>query len=91
MISGRFDMSERDTNEGIVGLLQARRSLAPPFFFKQKTAYEIGVRLVGSEMCIRDSTFSILKLSILLQTISRWCIATAGFLVGLVKSNSSAC
>ena len=24
--------------------------------FKQKTAYEIGVRLVGSEMCIRDST-----------------------------------
>ena len=24
------------------------------FFFKQKTAYEIGVRLVGSEMCIRD-------------------------------------
>ena len=24
------------------------------FFYKQKTAYEIGVRLVGSEMCIRD-------------------------------------
>ena len=24
------------------------------FFFKQKTAYEIGVRLVGSEMCISD-------------------------------------
>ena len=24
------------------------------FFFKQKTAYESGVRLVGSEMCIRD-------------------------------------
>src|SRR5665647_985180 len=24
------------------------------FFFKQKTAYEIGVRLVGSQMCIRD-------------------------------------
>ena len=24
------------------------------FFFKQKTAYDIGVRLVGSEMCIRD-------------------------------------
>ena len=23
-------------------------------YFKQKTAYEIGVRLVGSEMCIRD-------------------------------------
>ena len=25
------------------------------FFFKQKTAYEIHERLVGSEMCIRDS------------------------------------
>ena len=25
------------------------------FFFKQKTAYEIPLRLVGSEMCIRDS------------------------------------
>ena len=24
------------------------------FFFKQKTAYEIGSGLVGSEMCIRD-------------------------------------
>ena len=28
------------------------------FFFKQKTAYEIGVRLVGSEMCIRDRLIS---------------------------------
>ena len=26
------------------------------FFFKQKTAYEIGSGLVGSEMCIRDSS-----------------------------------
>ena len=25
-------------------------------FFKQKTAYEITTRLVGSEMCIRDSS-----------------------------------
>ncbi len=25
------------------------------FFFKQKTAYEILIGLVGSEMCIRDS------------------------------------
>ncbi len=25
------------------------------FFFKQKTAYEISLGLVGSEMCIRDS------------------------------------
>ena len=27
--------------------------------FKQKTAYEIGVRLVGSEMCIRDSRWTV--------------------------------
>ena len=27
------------------------------FFFKQKTAYEIGSGLVGSEMCIRDSMY----------------------------------
>ena len=26
----------------------------PPFFFKQKTAYEMLRSLVGSEMCIRD-------------------------------------
>ena len=30
------------------------------FFFKQKTAYEIGVRLVGSEMCIRDRINAVL-------------------------------
>ena len=30
------------------------------FFFKQKTAYEIGVRLVGSAMCIRDSVRRVL-------------------------------
>src|SRR5680860_1847895 len=30
------------------------------FFFKQKTAYEIGVRLVGSEMCIRDRADAVL-------------------------------
>jgi len=26
------------------------------FFFKQKTAYELRLSLVGSEMCIRDSS-----------------------------------
>eukprot|EP01016_Furgasonia_blochmanni_P045164 TRINITY_DN6334_c0_g1_i2.p1 TRINITY_DN6334_c0_g1~~TRINITY_DN6334_c0_g1_i2.p1 ORF type:complete len:162 (-),score=42.30 TRINITY_DN6334_c0_g1_i2:131-616(-) len=31
------------------------------FFFKQKTAYEIGVRLVGSEMCIRDRALEMLS------------------------------
>ena len=30
--------------------------------FKQKTAYEIGVRLVGSEMCIRDRVGPVLVL-----------------------------
>ncbi len=29
------------------------------FFFKQKTAYEIRLSLVGSEMCIRDRTTSV--------------------------------
>ena len=28
------------------------------FFFKQKTAYEIGVRLVGSEMCIKRQVYN---------------------------------
>src|SRR5665809_155759 len=32
-----------------------RHSLSIFFFFKQKTAYEIRLSLVGSEMCIRDS------------------------------------
>ncbi|MEH8817314.1 hypothetical protein RAG22_25745, partial [Klebsiella pneumoniae] len=31
----------------------------PPLFFsKQTTAYEILIGLVGSEMCIRDSTYA---------------------------------
>ena len=38
------------------------------FFFKQKTAYEIGVRLVGSEMCIRDSR----RLHVYLSNTSDW-------------------
>ena len=32
------------------------------FFFKQKTAYEIRLSLVGSEMCIRDSIMSVMYL-----------------------------
>src|SRR5660398_244197 len=28
------------------------------FFFKQKTAYELRLSLVGSEMCIRDRTMT---------------------------------
>ena len=30
------------------------------FFFKQKTAYEMLRSLVGSEMCIRDRTYSLI-------------------------------
>src|SRR5450756_3006627 len=33
------------------------------FFFKQKTAYEIMPSLVGSEMCIRDSSGAIQKIA----------------------------
>ena len=32
------------------------------FFFKQKTAYEIRLSLVGSEMCIRDSKEGVVPL-----------------------------
>ena len=34
------------------------------FFFKQKTAYEIQYGLVGSEMCIRDSSSALRMLSL---------------------------
>ena len=33
------------------------RRIIKKIFFKQKTAYEIHERLVGSEMCIRDSSY----------------------------------
>ncbi len=39
------------------------------FFFKQKTAYEIGVRLVGSEMCIRDRTTRVSAVTIRPNTV----------------------
>ena len=38
---------------GLVGVLGVRGQKVF-FFFKQKTAYEISLGLVGSEMCIRD-------------------------------------
>ena len=40
-------------DEGL-GVDLGGRRIIKKIFFKQKTAYEIGVRLVGSEMCIRD-------------------------------------
>ena len=40
----------------VVGVVElCLTSLVCVFFFKQKTAYEIRLSLVGSEMCIRDS------------------------------------
>ena len=45
-----------------------------PIFFKQKTAYEIGVRLVGSEMCIRDSSATASRIGCAACTIGRWKI-----------------
>src|SRR5680860_1025845 len=58
------------------------------FFFKQKTAYEIGVRLVGSEMCIRDRSMpsspairpavaSLSPVSITTSTPASWSAAAA--------------
>eukprot|EP01016_Furgasonia_blochmanni_P011044 TRINITY_DN1485_c0_g1_i4.p1 TRINITY_DN1485_c0_g1~~TRINITY_DN1485_c0_g1_i4.p1 ORF type:complete len:466 (-),score=103.10 TRINITY_DN1485_c0_g1_i4:180-1577(-) len=60
------------------------------FFFKQKTAYEIGVRLVGSEMCIRDRYKDINKTNqILLEKLieisqGKWSTVkgSTGFLKG---------
>src|SRR5665647_3878513 len=46
------------------------------FFFKQKTAYEIGVRLVGSEMCIRDRDWGSIK--------SAFPVSSGGLHPGLV-------
>src|SRR5450756_648569 len=45
------------------------------FFFKQKTAYEIMPSLVGSEMCIRDS--SITTRAMRLPTSARRCRSPA--------------
>ena len=40
-------------DEGL-GVDLGGRRIIKKIFFKQKTAYEIPLRLVGSEMCIRD-------------------------------------
>ena len=53
-LGGRRIIKKKKTQKNR-GRGRARRRCCCFFFFKQKTAYEIGVRLVGSEMCIRDS------------------------------------
>ena len=45
------------------------------FFFKQKTAYKVPLRLVGSEMCIRDSYTTVQK-RILAQTFLQSIVAS---------------
>ena len=40
--------------------LGGRRIIKKKNFFKQKTAYAIRMRLVGSEMCIRDKGLSLM-------------------------------
>ena len=47
------------------------KKLTRIFFFKQKTAYEIGVRLVGSEMCIRDRFEPNFKVSVTCESINK--------------------
>ena len=44
-----------------LGGLVEQQTFPSLFFFKQKTAYEISACLVGSEMCIRDSTKTVAK------------------------------
>ncbi len=61
------------------------------FFFKQKTAYEISLGLVGSEMCIRDRTTgvsnphnNIARLALLLLIVpSMWQFYVAYFVLDL--------
>ena len=43
------------------------------FFFKKKSAYDIGVRLVGSEICIRHSLYRRGDLIGALSTFSAGC------------------
>ena len=66
---------ECDDLTTIVRILLMNRSVLDGFdsgfgsFFKQKTAYEISLGLVGSEMCIRDSLQDAHKMGIFLAII----------------------
>ena len=48
----QHELKEQGVKVGICRIRRIRKKLG--IRCKQKTAYEIGVRLVGSEMCIRD-------------------------------------
>ena len=45
---------QQDMDKALALSLKERTTAAALARHQQKTAYEIGVRLVGSEMCIRD-------------------------------------
>ena len=58
-IAGRVAAAYQDKHLRNLELEQIELDEVWAFLYaKQKTAYEIGVRLVGSEMCIRDSSGS---------------------------------
>ena len=58
------------------------------FFFKQKTAYEIGVRLVGSEMCIRDRCYTNSNALLFVRTACcSFCCARAAYALILKSSD----
>ena len=61
------------------------------FFFKQKTAYEILSGLVGSEMCIRDSSIGVavsigLAMMRVMTGISIFWLVVPGYLAAIVMS-----
>ena len=60
----------------------------PIFFFKQKTAYEIMPSLVGSEMCIRDSSPTVYRYIDWLITVPLQMIEFYLILVAVRKANS---
>ena len=60
-----------DGNEIVAEIAPAPQDIV---VLKQKTAYEIGVRLVGSEMCIRDRNYAFCdeRPMPILESIKRW-------------------
>src|SRR5674536_399588 len=58
------------------------------FFFKQKTAYEMLRSLVGSEMCIRDSSMSS---SVTARCITDWTESPSCSFSSPIASSPSTC
>ena len=55
-LSYTSDAADEEDSVDLGGRRIIKKKNKKLFFFKQKTAYEIPLRLVGSEMCIRDSS-----------------------------------